>query len=208
MPEPDTGTPSVPPSPSSLAGRSPGPTAPGAAPRPAGSLADRVRAAVRDVPDFPRPGILFKDLTPVFGDAALFAAVVDAMAAPWSEAGITHVAAAESRGFILGAPVSQRLGAAFVPLRKPGKLPAATVRVEYALEYGYDALEMHADACGGGRVLVLDDVLATGGTAAAACALVEAGGGAVAGCAFLLELGFLHGARLLADRRIERAVRY
>lgn len=165
------------------------------------SLADRVRAALRDVPDHPKPGILFKDITPLLGDAELFARVTDAMADVWAGEGVTHVAGVESRGFILAGPIARRLGAGFVPLRKPGKLPARRTRVEYALEYGTDAIEAHTDACPGGRVLVVDDVLATGGTAAAACELVEAVGGVVVGCAFLLELGFLDGARRLGDRR-------
>jgi adenine phosphoribosyltransferase len=157
-----------------------------------------VRSALRDVPDFPRPGILFKDITPVLGDAALFRAAIEAIASEFVGAAITHVAGVESRGFIIGAPVAQRLGAGFIPVRKPGKLPAERRRVEYALEYGQDALEVHADACAGvrpgaSRVLLVDDVLATGGTAAAAAELVESVGGVVVGCAFLLELGFLRG---------------
>jgi len=168
----------------------------------ADATAARVRAAIRDVPDFPKPGIVFKDITPLLADAALFREATAAMAAPFADAGITHVAAVESRGFILGGPVAQALGAGFVPVRKVGKLPYRTERVEYALEYGVDRLEIHVDACGAGaRVLVVDDVLATGGTAAATCRLVEQVGGTVAGCAFLLELSFLPGAAALGDRR-------
>jgi adenine phosphoribosyltransferase len=166
------------------------------------ALASRVTSALRDVPDFPRPGILFKDITPVLADAALFAAATRAMADAWRGRGITHVAGIESRGFILAAPVAQALEAGFVPIRKPGKLPWRSVAQEYALEYGRDRLEMHVDACGAdSRVLVVDDVLATGGTAAAACALVEAAGGVVAGCAFLLEIGALEGAARLGGLR-------
>lgn len=172
-------------------------------------LVTRIRATVRDVPDFPRPGILFKDITPLLGDAQLFRDITDAIAAPWARAGITHVAAIESRGFLLGAPVAQRLGAALVPVRKPGKLPAAAVRESYALEYGSDTLEMHADAMpAGARVLVVDDVLATGGTAAAACALVERVDALVQGVGLLLELGALNGRSRLADRRITTLVTF
>lgn len=157
---------------------------------------------MRDVPDFPRPGILFKDITPVLGDAALLRDVVAAMAAPWHDAGITHVAGIESRGFILGAPMALALGAGFIPIRKAGKLPSATLSHEYALEYGTDRLEIHADACPpGARVLVADDVLATGGTALAAARLVESAGGTVAGCSFLLAIGALGGTSRLAGRR-------
>ena len=172
-------------------------------------VASRVAAAIRDVPDFPKAGIVFKDITPVLLDAPLFREATEAMAAPFAGEGISHVVAIESRGFILGAPVAQSLGAAFVPFRKPGKLPHIVERVEYALEYGVDALECHRDALGGGqRVLVVDDVLATGGTAAAACALVESLGATVQGCSFLVELGFLHGRAKLGKRRIERLVAY
>ncbi|MBI1808443.1 MAG: adenine phosphoribosyltransferase, partial [Gemmatimonadetes bacterium] len=127
------------------------------------TVAAAVRRAIRDVPDFPKPGIVFKDITPVLVDATLFVRATDAMAAPYRGSGITHVVAIESRGFILGAPVAQSLGAAFVPVRKPGKLPSRTVREDYALEYGSDALEMHVDALANARgVLIVDDVLATG----------------------------------------------
>jgi adenine phosphoribosyltransferase len=169
------------------------------------NVAARVRAALRDVPDFPRPGILFKDVTPVLADGALFRDTTAAMADWYRAAGVTRVAGVESRGFILGAPIAQHLGVGFVPLRKPGKLPFERRRVEYALEYGADTLEAHVDACPGDRVLVVDDVLATGGTAAAACQLVEAVGGQVVGCAFLLTLGFLGGSARLAGRS-QRAI--
>jgi adenine phosphoribosyltransferase len=172
-------------------------------------VASRVVAAIRDVPDFPKPGIVFKDITPVLLDSSLFRDATEAMATPFAGDAISHVVAIESRGFILGAPVAQALGAAFVPFRKPGKLPHVVERVEYALEYGVDALECHRDALRGGqRVLVVDDVLATGGTAAAACALVESLGATVQGCSFLVELGFLEGREKLGGRRIERVVAY
>ena len=171
------------------------------------TLPDRLRAALRDVPDFPKPGVLFKDLTPVLRDPGLFREATEAMAEPFREAGITRVAGIESRGFILGAPIAQHLGAGFVPLRKPGKLPWTRERVAYALEYGADSLEAHVDACPGDRVLVVDDVLATGGTARAACALVEAVGGTVVACSVLLSLEFLGGAERMASRRLHALVR-
>jgi len=170
-------------------------------------LADDVLRAIRDVPDFPKPGILFKDITPVLLDPALFRRVTDAMADAFAASGVTHVVAIESRGFILGAPVAQRLGAGLVPMRKPGKLPAARAREDYALEYGTDALEVHADALPPrARVLVVDDVLATGGTAAAACRLVERVGGDVVGLSVLMILAFLNGAQELTGRRLETIV--
>jgi adenine phosphoribosyltransferase len=167
------------------------------------------RAAVRDVPDFPKPGIMFKDITPLLGDAGLFAAVTDEMAARAANLSVTHVVGVESRGFIIAAPVAQALGAGFVPVRKPGKLPFRSIREEYALEYGTDALDIHEDAVGrAARVLVVDDVLATGGTAAATCRLVERAGGSVVGCAFLVELGFLDGRRRLQGRAIDSLLVY
>lgn len=170
----------------------------------ADALERSLRASIRDIPDFPKPGIVFKDITPVLRDARLFARTIEAMATPFGEAGITHVAAIESRGFILGAPVAQRLEAGFVPIRKIGKLPYDTHSEEYALEYGVDHLEVHVDAAGkGNRVLIVDDVLATGGTATAACRLMERLGAEVAGCSFMLALSFLPGLRALADRRVE-----
>ena len=132
------------------------------------ALAGQLRRAIRDVPDFPKSGIVFKDITPILLDATLFHHATEAMAAPFAADAITHVIGIESRGFILGAPVAQHLGAAFVPVRKPGKLPSIVERVQYALEYGTDALEMHRDALGpSDRALIVDDVLATGGTARA-----------------------------------------
>ena len=171
------------------------------------SLADDVVKTIRDVPDFPKPGILFKDITPVLSHPELFRRVTDALADAYANDRITHVVAIESRGFIFGAPVAQRLRAGLVPIRKPGKLPAARAREDYALEYGTDALEMHTDALPvEARVLVVDDVLATGGTAAAACRLVEQVGGTVIGLSFLMVLGFLEGAEALQGRRIETIV--
>jgi adenine phosphoribosyltransferase len=164
-------------------------------------ISTRVRAVVRDVPDFPTPGILFKDIMPVLSDPQLMRDVIAAMAAPFDAASVTHVVGIESRGFLFGVPVALALDAAFVAARKVGKLPRATVRENYTLEYRSDALEIHADALGASaRVLIIDDVLATGGTAAAACRLVERAGGVVAGVSVLLELAFLSGRNGLADR--------
>ena len=172
-------------------------------------MIEQLRHAIRDVPDFPKPGIVFKDITPVLADAELFEQVTTAMAEPFVGEGITHVVAIESRGFIFGAPIAQALGVAFVPVRKPGKLPNRTVREEYKLEYGTDALEMHADAIGSGaQVLIVDDVLATGGTAAAVCRLTERMGATVVACTFLIELTFLSGRAALEGRRYEVLVRY
>jgi adenine phosphoribosyltransferase len=173
------------------------------------AIANEVRRTIRDVPDFPKPGILFKDITPVLASPSLFGKVMMALASPLEGQGITHVVSIESRGFILGAPVALELRAAFVPARKPGKLPAATVREDYSLEYGTASLEIHVDALRGSKgVLVVDDVLATGGTAAATCRLVERAGGKVVACAFMIELGALHGRATLGDKRVESLVVY
>jgi adenine phosphoribosyltransferase len=153
--------------------------------------AGRLSALIRDVPDFPKPGVTFKDLTPLLADAQALGEVVDAMADGVS---CDAVAGIEARGFMFAAPVAMALGVGFVPVRKPGKLPWHTVRREYELEYGVDALEVHADAVGpGDRILVVDDVLATGGTAEAACALLESLGASIAGVSVLVELAFLAG---------------
>lgn len=164
------------------------------------AIQDLILDRVRDVPDFPSPGILFKDITPLLSDPAGFARVVEEFAAPHVDGAgggpVDAVVGIEARGFILGAPVALALGAAFVPLRKRGKLPWETVTAAYDLEYGTAEIEMHADAVRAGqRVLIVDDVLATGGTAAAAVGLVEGMGADVAGLAVLLELGFLDGRR-------------
>ena len=150
---------------------------------------------LRDIPDFPRPGILFKDITPVLADAEAFAAAIAQMATPWRGERLDAVVGIESRGFSLGAALAHELGAGFVPVRKPCKLPARTLSLDYALEYGNDRLQIHADALPpGARVIVVDDVLATGGTLKAALALTRRQGAEVIGAAVLLELGFL-GAR-------------
>ncbi len=168
-----------------------------------------LKRTIRDVNNFPKPGIVFKDVTPVLLDVELFAQAVTLMADPYRDARITRVVSIESRGFLFGAPIALELGAGLVPIRKPGKLPAATQRVEYALEYGTDALEMHHDAVRpGDRVLVVDDVLATGGTANAAAQLVGGTGAAVAGFSFLIELDFLKGRQRLQGRRVEALLHY
>jgi len=172
-------------------------------------LTATLRRAIRDIPDFPKPGIVFKDITPLLLDAELFRRTTDAMAEPFVDDAISHVIGIESRGFILGAPIAQRLDAAFVPIRKPGKLPSRVERVEYALEYGLDALEVHSDALRPGhRVLIVDDVLATGGTADAACTVVERLGATVVGCSFLMVLSFLPGVKRLSARRVASLLSY
>src|SRR5262245_29565687 len=174
-------------------------------------LETRIRRAIRDIPDFPKPGIMFKDITPLLADAALFRATTDAMALPYERSQISHVVAIESRGFILGGPVAQRLGAGFIPVRKSGKLPAKTEVVEYTLEYGTDRLEIHADAAdwaGRPRVLIVDDVLATGGTADATRRLIERLGGEVLGFSFLIALSFLPGLDRLRTSTMQALVTY
>ena len=164
---------------------------------------------VRDVPNFPKPGIVFKDITPLLLDGPAFARATALLARPFEAARVTRVVAIESRGFLLGAPVALALGAGLVPIRKPGKLPSARSRVDYALEYGTDALEMHRDAVGTtDRVLVVDDVLATGGTARAAGQLVHQHGAELVGYAFLIELAALTGRGKLEGARVEALLRY
>jgi adenine phosphoribosyltransferase len=168
-----------------------------------------LRAFVRDIPDFPRPGILFRDITPLLLDAGALDAAVVGLAELVQAAQVDFVVAAEARGFILGASLARELGAGFVPARKPGKLPAETISAEYALEYGIDALEVHADALAhGARVLVHDDLLATGGTAGALCELVAGLGAQIVGCAFLVELTFLEGRTRLAPHDVYSLIEY
>jgi adenine phosphoribosyltransferase len=168
-----------------------------------------LRARIRDIPDFPKPGIVFKDITPLLLDPAALDAAVTAIADWARPRRIDLVLAAEARGFILGGAVARELGAGFVPARKPGKLPSATVSAEYVLEYGVDALEMHADALAdGARVLLHDDLLATGGTARALAQLAEGRGAVIAGCAFLVELSFLGGREPLAGYDVHALVAY
>jgi adenine phosphoribosyltransferase len=166
-------------------------------------------ARIRDIPDFPRPGIVYKDITPLLLDAeALEDAIV--RLADWARPlQVDLVVAAEARGFILGAAIARELGVGFVPARKPGRLPHETVSAEYILEYGVDALELHADALADGvRVLLHDDLLATGGTARALAELVEGRGAAIAGCAFLVELGFLGGRERLRGYDVHALLTY
>jgi adenine phosphoribosyltransferase len=162
-----------------------------------------LRALIRDIPDFPKAGIVFRDITPLLADAAGLSDALEALAQPVRELHPELVIAAEARGFLLGTALAHELGAGFVLARKPGKLPHETVRAEYQLEYGVDSLEVHADAIGpGARVLVHDDLLATGGTAGALCSLVEQLGGTVVACSFLVELAFLGGRDALAGRTV------
>ncbi|CAN5503876.1 adenine phosphoribosyltransferase [soil metagenome] len=157
-------------------------------------------AYIRDIPDFPKPGVVFKDITPLLGDPSAFAASVDGLADPYAADRIDKVLGTEARGFILAAPVAYRFGAGFVPVRKAGKLPWEIERQEYELEYGTDLLEIHRDAVHPGeRVLIVDDVLATGGTAAATARLVEKLGATVVGYGFLIELAFLAGRSALPE---------
>lgn len=168
-----------------------------------------LRSLIRDIPDFPRPGIVFKDITPLLVNPGALEAAVSGLAGLTEPLDPQLVVAAEARGFILGAALALRLGAGFIPARRPGKLPHETVSAEYTLEYGINALEVHADAlAGGARVLVHDDLLATGGTAGALCELVDGLGGEVAGCAFLIELSFLDGRSRLAPYQVRALIDY
>jgi adenine phosphoribosyltransferase len=168
-----------------------------------------LRAYIRDIPDFPKPGILFKDITPLLAHPAAFRASIDQLQARYAGQKLDAIAAAEARGFIFGAPLAERLGVGFVPIRKPGKLPYATIALEYQLEYGSDRLEVHSDALEPGRrVLLLDDVLATGGTMKACCDLVERTGAQVVACAFVVELNFLSGRAKLAPHEVFSLMRF
>lgn len=168
-----------------------------------------LKASVRDIPDFPKPGVVFKDITPLLADPVAFSTAVDAIVVSFGRGTIDKVVGIEARGFIIAAPVAYHFGAGFVPLRKEGKLPAATHGASYELEYGTERLEVHADAFAHDeRVLIVDDVLATGGTARAACDLVARAGATVAGLAFVIELGFLNGAAKLEDFDFVSLLRY
>lgn len=166
-----------------------------------------LKSRIRDVPDFPQSGVLFRDITPLLADPAAFRTAIDAMAAPFQ--GIDHVVAIESRGFILGAPVAYGLGAGLVLVRKAGKLPAPTIREDYGLEYGTNTVEIHSDAIKHGeRVLIVDDVLATGGTVRAAANLVERLGATVVGISLLIELSFLNGREKLGGYKVSSLLTY
>ena len=170
---------------------------------------NRIRQLIRDVPDFPKAGITFKDITPVLSDPSAMREVIDAMAEQWRGRRVDKVIGIESRGFLFASPLAYVLGAGCAVVRKPGKLPWKTIREVYALEYGTDALEMHVDALAPGeRALVVDDLLATGGTAGAAGRLVTRQGAEVLGYAFVIELGFLRGADRLGRERVHALVRY
>lgn len=173
------------------------------------ALEPMLRSLIREIPNFPKPGIDFKDITPLLADATAFRRATEAMAEPFAQDGITHVVGIESRGFILAAPIAQQLGAGFIPVRKPGKLPHTVERIDYTLEYGVDALEMHRDTLQWGhRVLVVDDVLATGGTAKATCDLIELAGAQLIGCSVLLALTDLSGLEVLKNRRVHTVLRF
>lgn len=164
---------------------------------------------IREIPDWPRKGILFRDITPLLLNPRAFAAAVDALSADFTEMGIEYVAAVEARGFIFGSAVAEKLDAGFVPIRKKGKLPWQTESITYDLEYGTDTLEVHSDAIdSGGKVLMVDDLLATGGTMAAACELIEKIGGTIVGIAFLIELTGLQGREKIADYNVTSIISY
>lgn len=170
---------------------------------------DDLKNTIRSIPDFPKKGIVFRDITTLLNDGAAFARAIDLLTERYRGSAIDKIVSVESRGFILGAPLAYNLRAGFVPVRKPGKLPGETIRESYALEYGTDTLEIHRDAIAPGeRVLVLDDLLATGGTIGATCRLVEKLGGRVVGLAFLIELAFLDGRKNLKGYDIHSLVTY
>jgi adenine phosphoribosyltransferase len=172
-------------------------------------LAANLKARIREVKDFPEPGISYKDITTLLKDGLALKQAVDELGSVFSNEQIDFVVGIESRGFILGAPLAVERGCGFIPVRKPGKLPATTLRQEYSLEYGSDAVEIHEDAITKGQqVLVVDDVLATGGTMQATCQLLERVGANIVGLTFLIELAFLKGRRLLEPYRVESIIQY
>ena len=175
----------------------------------AGNLEEILRARVRDIPDFPKPGIVFKDITPLLADEVAFSSVIDEIVVSFGRGTIDKVVGIEARGFIVASPVAYHFGAGFVPVRKQGKLPWQTRSETYELEYGEETLEIHRDAIAPGeRVAIVDDVLATGGTALATARLVEALGGKIQGMAFVIELGFLNGRERLEGYDVLSLVRY
>ena len=168
-----------------------------------------IKNLIREIPNFPQDGIAYKDITPLLKDPVGLAAAVQAMCAPFADAEVDLVIGIEARGFVLATPIALELGCGFVPVRKPGKLPAATLRRDYALEYGKATLEIHTDAIAAGqKVLIVDDVLATGGTLAAACHMLEELGAVVSGISVLAELSFLSGRRLLHGYKLTSAIVY
>ncbi len=168
-----------------------------------------LRAYIRDIPDFPRPGILFKDITPILADPPAFREAIDRLCEHYAGRPIDAVAAAEARGFLFAAPMALHLAKPLIPLRKPGKLPYRTYSLKYELEYGSAELQVHTDGVGAGhRVLLVDDLLATGGTMEAGCRLIEKAGGQVAGCAFLVELAFLEGRARLEPYEVFSLIQY
>lgn len=170
---------------------------------------DEMKRKIRDVPDFPKKGIIFKDITPLLADVRSFQLIIDTLAKKYADKSIDAIVAVESRGFIFGSSLAYRMDAGFVPVRKKGKLPYKTTKVEYALEYGTDVVEMHEDALHpGSRVLLIDDVLATGGTAKASCDLIQKVGGQVVECAFVIELGFLNGREKLKGHEVFSLINY
>lgn len=170
---------------------------------------ESLKNVIRNIPDFPKPGIMFRDITPILSDAEVFRQVIDAYVEKYRDAEIDVVLGAESRGFIFGPVVAYRLGVSFVPVRKKGKLPYRTKQASYELEYGTDTLEIHEDAVAPGqKALLIDDLLATGGTMAACCELVESLGGVVVACAFVVELSFLQGRERLKDYEVFAMVDY
>ena len=172
-------------------------------------MPDRLRSLIRDIHDFPQPGVIFKDITPLLQNAAGLSLAVELMANPFRTTDIDLVVGAESRGFIFGTAIAQSLSCGFVPIRKPGKLPSATSKVEYELEYGKDTLEIHQDAIAQGqRILLVDDLLATGGTMAACVDLVKGTGAEIIGAVFLIELDFLNGREKLAGVPIHSVINY
>lgn len=164
---------------------------------------------IRDIPDFPKPGIVFKDVTPLMKEPKAFKVAIDKLVERYRELEIDYIVGIESRGFIIGAPLAHQLGVGFLPIRKPGKLPYETERIDYTLEYGSGSLEIHADACSKGhRVLIIDDLLATGGTVAATRALIERLGAEVVGAGFVIELAFLDGREKLPGLDVHSLIQY
>jgi len=173
------------------------------------SLVSQIKKTIRDVPDFPKPGILFKDITPLLQDRHLFAQIIDTLGERYLDKKIDIIVGIESRGFLFGAALAYRLGCSLVPIRKVGKLPYKTIQASYDLEYGSATIEMHIDSIKKNeRIIVIDDLLATGGTANATCELVEKQGGKVVECAFVVELNFLHGRDKLKEREVFSLVQY